>query len=533
MAGDVAPGKLPDSQDLVAQYLLLYSMSGEPEDFKSYVDYGYRNAVITAYLKEESSIYLTDLSQRLQAFAKEHFPDSVEISIGGNVMSPVALNEVLVGDKLLNILQIAVSVFVIASILFRSIVGGLFVLVPLVVAVGANFGIMGLTGIPLQVATATVSAMAVGIGADYAIYLLYRLREEAQSSAGVEVALQRTFRSAGKAVLFVASAVSGGYAVLMFSYGFLIHFWLGFLICVAMLVSAGSALTTLAAMIMYFRPAFLFARSGTVYERNPLPAAAAALLLACLVATPAGAAELTPEVVMQRNFVALKVADSTADAIFTLRNSDGQERVRKTIAWTKLQPNGTDNMRLVRFLSPQDVRSTATLTIENSDRDDDIWIYLPALKKTRRLLASNKKDSFVGTDFSYGDIIGFKVGEWRHSILREEAVDGAPCFVVESLPGSPEVQENSGYSKRLQWIRKDNFVAMKGEFYDAAGKLLKTIVASELREVDPAKGRWQAMRLEARNVQTGHSTTIEQQNFKANQGLSTQQFAARELEREQ
>jgi predicted RND superfamily exporter protein len=534
MRGDVTPGKLPDSQDLVAQYLLLYSMSGEPEDFKSYVDYGYRNAVITAYLKEESSVYLTDLSRRLQAFAKETFPDSVQVSIGGNVMSPVALNEVLVGDKLLNILQIAASVFIIASILFRSIVGGLFVLVPLVVAVAANFGIMGLTGIPLQVATATVSAMAVGIGADYAIYLLYRLREEVQSSAGVEFALKRTFGSAGKAVLFVASAVSGGYAVLMFSYGFLIHFWLGFLICVAMLVSAGSALTTLASMIVHFRPAFLFARAGAAYERTPLPAAAAALLLACLVAAvPASADELTPEAIMQRNFVALKVADSTSDATFTLRNSDGQERVRKTLTSTKLQPNGTDNMRLVRFLSPQDVRSTATLTIENSDRDDDIWIYLPALKKTRRLLASNKKDSFVGTDFSYGDVIGFKVGEWRHAVLREEAVDGAPCFVVESLPSSPDVQENSGYSKRLQWIRKDNFVAVKGEFYDTAGQLLKTIIASDLREVDAEKGRWQAMRLEARNVQTGHSTTIEQQNFKANQGLSTQQFAARELEREQ
>jgi outer membrane lipoprotein-sorting protein len=534
MNGEATAGKLPESQDLVAQYLLLYSMSGEPEDFKSYVDYGYRNAVITAYLKEESSVYLTDLSRRLTAFAKERFPATVEVSIGGNVMSPVALNEVLVGNKLINILQIAVSVFVIASILFRSVVGGLFVLVPLVVAVAANFGIMGLAGIPLQVATATVSAMAVGIGADYAIYLLYRLREEAQGSATAAFALRRTFRSAGKAVLFVASAVSGGYAVLMFSYGFLIHFWLGFLICVAMLVSAGAALTTLAAMIMHLRPAFLFGRIGAAYERNPLRAAPAALLLlGLLVAAPASAEELTAEAVMQRNFVALKIADSTADATFTLRNADGQERVRKTLTWTKLQPNGSDNMRLVRFLSPQDVRSTATLTIENADRDDDIWIYLPALKKTRRLLASNKKDSFVGTDFSYGDIIGFKVAEWRHAILREEALEGAPCYVVESVPGSAEVQENSGYSKRLQWIRKDNFIAVKGEFYDASGRLLKTIAAAELREIDPAKGRWQAMRLEARNVQTGHSTTIELQNLKANQGLSAQQFAARELEREQ
>jgi outer membrane lipoprotein-sorting protein len=411
----------------------------------------------------------------------------------------------------------------------------MFVLIPLVMAVAANFGIMGLTGIPLQVATATVSAMAVGIGADYAIYLLYRLREEAQLTASPALALRRTFASAGKAILFVASAVAGGYAVLMFSWGFLVHFWLGFLICVAMIVSAGAALTVLTSSIMYLKPGFVFglARPRRL-GRKPLETAAVAIaLLVCAGTGKAFAAELTAEQIMEKNFTAMKVMDSVADANFVLINADGQQRVRKTVTWTKLQENGIDNMRVVRFLSPQDVRSTATLTIENADRDDDIWIYLPALKKTRRLLASNKKDSFVGTDFSYGDIIGFKVAEWRHALLREEAVDGVPCFVVESVPLSTATQENSGYSKRVQWISRDSFVALKGEFYDASGRLLKVMTATDIREVDPAKHRWQAMRLEARNAQTGHATIIQFDNFKANQGLNAQQFAARELEREQ
>jgi hydrophobe/amphiphile efflux-3 (HAE3) family protein len=533
MRNDRAGGAIPDNQELVAQYLLLYSMSGEPEDFNAYVDYGYRNAIITAYLKEESSIYLSDLDRRLRDFVKEQFPPGVDISIGGNVMSPVALNEVLVGNKLINIAQIAASVFVISSILFRSMVGGLFVLVPLIMAVAANFGIMGLTGIPLQVATATVSAMAVGIGADYAIYLLYRLREEAQAGAGPAVALRRTFASAGKAVLFVAAAVAGGYAVLMFSWGFLVHFWLGFLICVAMVVSAGAALTTLTAALMYFRPSFVFGRLRyRLGEKSMGAATAAVLLLVCAAPVDARATGLTAEQIMEKNFIATKVSDSVAEAVFMLINSDGQQRIRKTLTWTKLQDNGADNMRVVRFLSPPDVRSTATLTVEHSERDDDIWIYLPALKKTRRLLASSKKDSFVGTDFSYGDIIGFKVAEWRHTLDREEVVDGALCYVVTSVPGAAEVQENSGYSKRVQWIRADSFVAAKGEFYDVGGRLLKTITASDIQLVDPQKGRWQAMRLDARNIQTGHSTVIQFKDFKANQGLTDQQFSARDLERE-
>src|SRR2546423_9149621 len=88
---------------------------------------------------------------------------------------------------------------------------------------------------------------------------------------------------------------------------------------------------------------------------------------------------------------------------------------------TKLIAGTTDNMRFVNFKSPADVRGTKTLLIEHSGKDDDIWIYLPALKKVRRLVSSNKKDSFVGTDFTYEDVIGQKVEDWNHSLVKEEA----------------------------------------------------------------------------------------------------------------
>lgn len=518
-----AAGQIPAEQDLIAQYLLLYSISGRPSDFDSYVDSGYRNAVVTAYLKQESSATLQGLEQRLRAFVDRSFPPGVEVLIGGNVLSPVALNEVLVGDKLLNIAQIAMAVFLISSVLFRSVFGGALVLVPLVLAVAANFGLMGWAGIPLQVATATVSAMAVGIGADYAIYLLYRLREEALSK-GPEVAMDRTFRSAGKAVMFVATAIAGGYAVMMLSWGFLIHFWLGLLISAAMLVSAAAALTVLPALVVLLRPAFLFAR------KVPVASLVASLVVASLLVGHAHAQGA--DEVMRRNFVASKVADTTADATFTLIAPDGQQRIRRTRSWTKLREDGSSNMRLTRFLAPADVRGTATLSIENGAGDDDIWIYLPALKRVRRLLASNKKDSYVGTDFSYGDIIGFKVEDWRHAILRQEPVDGAPCWVVESLPATPSASETSGYGKRVQWIRQDNFVTVKGEYFDLNGRLWKTFAASDLRVADAGKNRWQPMRLDSRDVLASHETVIQLEDFKSNQGLAADMFTARTLDRE-
>ena len=109
--------------------------------------------------------------------------------------------------------------------------------------------------------------------------------------------------------------------------------------------------------------------------------------------------------IMKKNFMTSKFTDSTADQTMRLINKDGKERVRESSGLTKLIPGTTDNQRLVTFNSPSDVKGTKNLLVEHSDKEDDIWIYLPALKKVRRLVASNKKDAFAGTDFSYGDII--------------------------------------------------------------------------------------------------------------------------------
>lgn len=535
---DPAFDRVPESQELVAQYLFLYSTSGEPGDFDSYVDYGYRNAVVQAFLRTDDSPTLEAIKGEVMAHAAQAFPPTVRVRVGGNSTSPSALGEVMIRGKVQNILQIAGVVWIISALLFRSVLSGALVLVPLAMTVLSIYGVMGYLDIPLNIATATISAMAVGLGADYAIYLTYRLREQVGKTAGEAQAVRDTMRTAGKAALYVSSAVAGGYLLLIASWGFSIHLWLGSLTSLAMVVSSFTALTLYPALLLWLRPRFVFGRSS---ERSGLAAEGAALALLAAVGlggwllaapAPARAAELTPVQIMERNFMVNKFKDSTGNARFRLINSSGQERVRESLGFSKLQANGIDNMRVTRFTAPADIKGTATLLIEHSEKDDDIWIYLPALKKVRRLVASNKKDSFVGTDFSYGDVIGHKVSDWKHTLRREETVDGQPCYVIESMPANNEVKANSGYSKRVGWIRKDNFVTIRGEFYDEGGALLKKFSATDLQELDPALKRWQANRLEAQNVQTGHRTVIEFSNTKVNQSVSPDVFTTRYLERE-
>ncbi len=246
----------------------------------------------------------------------------------------------------------------------------------------------------------------------------------------------------------------------------------------------------------------------------------------------ARAGELDADEIMRRNFGVAKVVDSRAAVTMTLVSESGARRERSTESLSKLLPNGIDQKRLVRFVSPADVKGTATLLVEHADGDDDIWIYLPALRKVRRLVASNKKDSFVGTDFSYGDVIGHKVEDWTHTLVTTEQMDGIETYVVESVPRTEKVRDDSGYGKRRTWIRGDNFVAVKGTYWDLAGAVVKELTALDVREIDPAHHKWQAFTLTMRNTQSGHSTEIVWSKLDVGVGLDDDVFTERTLEKE-
>ena len=271
MHAGAPPEPLPDSRNLVAQYLLLYSFSSSVEDFDSFVDPTHRIAAVRAFLKDDSTRAANALIGRLEERIDALVPPGYRVRISGSLASTHALNEVMVHGKLRNILQIAAIILVVSSLVLRSVVGGLLVATPLAFAVVMTFGVMGLLGVPLDVGTSTISAMAVGIGADYAIYLLFRLREELRPGLSLFEALDATLRTSGKAVLFVSSAIAAGYLVLCLS-GFGYHMQLGGLVAFAMVASSVASLTILPSLVIAFEPRFL---GRAVAATSPAPVAAA------------------------------------------------------------------------------------------------------------------------------------------------------------------------------------------------------------------------------------------------------------------
>lgn len=259
---------------------------------------------------------------------------------------------------------------------------------------------------------------------------------------------------------------------------------------------------------------------------------------ACLIgalltgAMDAVAADLDAHEIMERNFFATKVGALQIESSMVLINDRGQKRERRNTTLFKLQPNGIDSKFLVRFSSPADIKGTGFLQLEHSDADDDLWIYLPALKKSRRLVANNKKDSFVGSDFSYGDIALPKVDLYRHTLLRTEKIDGLDCYVVESVPASEQVRANSGYSRKITWARQDNFIEAKVEYYDLGGRLFKTQVTRRHELIEPEKNRWFALYREMTNHQTGHRTIFSADKFDPKPAVPDELFTTRTIERE-
>lgn len=256
-ADDASQALVPPARDLIAQYLLLYSMSGDPQDFDSYVDNDYSKAAIWVFLKTDSTNYAEQLHQKAEALIRDKFPAGVTVRMGGSLPQTIAGNQALTTGKTKNIAQMVLVVFVLSTLILRSFVGGLFVTTPLVLVVAANFGVMGWFGIPLDMGTISTAAMAIGIGADYELYLLFRFREELQRTGDVTAATRQSLVTSGKAVLYVALSIAAGYSFLLSS-GFAFYSRLAVMVVATMAVSAFAAIIFLRAMTMIFKPKFIF-----------------------------------------------------------------------------------------------------------------------------------------------------------------------------------------------------------------------------------------------------------------------------------
>lgn len=222
-------------------------------------------------------------------------------------------------------------------------------------------------------------------------------------------------------------------------------------------------------------------------------------------------APLTAEQVMEKDYVVSRFAQSHEISTMELISANGDKRVRKLKSISRLKPGGDDRKRIIEFESPADIKGTAILIDEDLSSGDKVWVYLPALKKNRRLPGSGKRESFAGSDFTYGDIVRPRVKEFKHTLLGEEPCptgQGARCYVIESVPANPDVLQERGVSYKKSWVRTDNFVLVKFETKDEAGRPWKAFEGRSAKLIDSKRSQWLTMENEIEDQQTHRRSRI-------------------------
>ncbi len=209
--------------------------------------------------------------------------------------------------------------------------------------------------------------------------------------------------------------------------------------------------------------------------------------------------------------------DSSATMIMVLRNRHGQESSRQMRS-KSLEVADDGDKSLIIFDEPRDVRGTALLTFSRKVGDDDQWLYLPALKRVKRIASSNKSGPFMGSEFAYEDISSQEVEKYRYTFLRDEKLNDVDCFVIERDP----VDKDSGYSRQVVWLDKAEYRVQKVDYYDRKQSHLKTLTFYDYQQY--LDKHWRANRLEMLNHQTLKSTSLNFQNYVFASGLDERDF---------
>ena len=555
--GDLTAYDLPESREAIAQYFLIYSATSDPTDFEEEVDYDYRTANIRAYIKSGDYQDVKVIVENLNDYiAKNLTDDGLTATPSGRVYIHYRWISDLARSHFRGLGITLALVFLMAAVLFISLTAGALTLVPVAGAVLLVYAAMALTHTPLGMGTSMFAAVAVGLGIDYAIHTLERIRSICNARSGdLETVMAEFYASTARALLFNFLAISCGFAILTVSKISSLNSF-GAMVVLAVTTSFLASIIILPALIFVFRPKFVFPTSaGAAHDREarsycwfgfiafmagwgafaPPPANAQNLAVPALaqeteetaagaIPRSSGAVSAPPPAAVgsagtaddSGKFTAQEIVhnvNAVPDGEFVTRKINmrmidrrGKERSRQTISYRR---DFEDQKRTVLFyLEPANVRNTAFLIWDYTDplETDDQWLYIPALRKVRRISAADRGDYFLGTDFTYEDtkLDGkLEPADYDFTLLGTHEVSGVPAYQLEARPRSEEIAKELGYSRFHAWVDPSNWMIVRVEFWDTKDKPLKTLTVADIRQVD---GIWTRHELLLENHQTQHKT---------------------------
>jgi predicted RND superfamily exporter protein/outer membrane lipoprotein-sorting protein len=517
--------RVPDSDEAIAQELLLLGSGGRPADVDNFVDYPLAKANMFVQLKTWDADAMAEVIERARGYLAQHPFAGAEIVPAGIAYFNLVWNHEVLRGMLSSFASGLVLVLVLLVWEYRSIAIGILAFLPLLFTTALIYGAIGLMGKDFDMPISVLSTLSLGMAIDFAIHFVSRLRQRlAEPDPGtLDQALAWTVERPGLGIVRNAIMFALGFAVMAFS-SLTPYITVGVFMAAIMLISSLATLLYLPALFRLF--------PGLLKRKAPAIAAApVATMLAIGIVLSSGSAladgpKPDADEIAKRSLLAFYYPgkDFRAKIAMKLQTKGGDVRERQIAMLRKNEGEPGGNQRyFLYFHKPDDVRRTAFLVWKYPEKDDDRWLFLPAVDVVRRIAASDRRSSFVGSDFTYEDISGRDLAADTRKLLGTEKLGDVGCFVIESLP-----KEEAEYGKKVSWIETQTYLPKKEEYYDRRGQLYKVFTADALETV---KGFPTITRRTMKDVSTGHVTTVEMSAIDYGVGVEDEVFTERFLRR--
>lgn len=534
--------RLPESEALAAQYFLVYSATSDPTDFEEEIDYDYQIANLRVNFRSGSYHQFKPAVEQLQAYIEHSFNDT---ELTATLSGRVNLNYHWIGDlganHLTGLLTALVLVWLIATLLFRSAWAGTYTLIPVAGAILLVYATMAAFNMHLGVGTSMFAAVALGLGVDFSIHTLERIKVAySEHHADWARAFNAFYTSTGRALLMNFLAIACGFGVLMSSQVASLNNF-GAMIVVAITSSFVASMTLLPALVVLFKPSFIVNQVQqdirTLHWKTWLMLALVTILSALLL-LPSASAETPQPQPSQTELSALDIVDyvnTQADdrqvtRYMTMKLTDrrGKARVRETVVYRK---HIDDQIRTIVFYThPANLRDTAFLTWDYPQQSDDQWLYLSALRKVKRIPSADRGDYFMGTDFTYEDIKldgKLSVSDYHYTIVSRPLA-GDTQYTLVATPVDDDIAQELGYGKIEMRINADNWLITQGVFYDLKQRMLKTMDVVDAAQID---GIWTRLHIKVSNHTSGHQTELLFSDVDYASPIDDRLFSKRAMER--
>ncbi|MBX2854544.1 MAG: outer membrane lipoprotein-sorting protein [Rhodobacteraceae bacterium] len=535
--------RLPKVREEASQYLFLYELSmNYGMDLTDQIDIDRRIMRVSNAMTGVTTADMRAFTERAKEWLSVNAPDLTTGPDGKrdptglvhvfNLISERDVKAMLGGTVLALVLISGVLLFVL-----RDVKVGVVSLVPNLIPAVMAFGVWGYTAGAVTLAIAVVLAATLGIVVDDTVHFLSKYVKARREGKSPEDSVRYVFRTVGMALLITTLALIAGFLVLAQS-GFAVNGDLARLTALTIAIALIADFLLLPPLLIVIDRMMHRKRSVDMTPSKSAATTAAlclALPLAAVLLAPGTARAETPEekglaIAVEADKRDLGWSDIRVDGEMVLRDASGRES-RRTYENLFLEVPASElgDKSIIVFDSPRDIRGTGLLThAEIEPKDDNQWLYLPAIKRVKRISSSNRTGKFVSSEFSYEDLGAQEVDDYEYKWLRDEPCPGAEdltCFVSESYPKN----QRSGYSKRVSWTDQNEYRLMQVEFYNRRGDLEKVLTFNGYQQY--LDKYWRADKLTMVNKQTGKETDLISTNYRFKTGLENGQFVSQALPR--